>query len=358
MSKRKPGRSAARASTSSSRTKAGAKSEPSRSEIESLDPVEWLWLERPELWKGTRKLLSERSFVRIFIEEQRTQAEQMARYGISYGVLTRCRKLYGPLYASQLKMLRSRNHSRAMRGNRHGRASKGIKRPHKIKTLLPRDKLEALVRQGLKDVEIARRLKTTEYHVRRNIKHYEIQRDFLLPPKLQHLSTAEVARLEALAPGFTEAAQRFYEEPEAFFNTIYQAMTGLVTLVDELRSFAPSHAYYVRAGLIPKSHVCWSLNRAEMLLSRALLDAGVPHQREFCFFKNWRADFFFPPDRLLVEVDGEFHRKDKTTKARDRRKTAKAKELGYRLLRFTTDEVTQETGRVVSEIEAVTPRSK
>jgi len=331
---------------------AGAPSLVSVSETDSSFQPKWVRVVRPGLWQGSRWLLTEESFVRIFITEQRPQTEQMAKYGVSYSALTCCRKLYGPSYAAELRALRSKNHSRVMRGNTRGSFGAGVKRPHPIRHLLPRERLEELVRRGLKDVVIARELNTTEHHVRRNIKHFEIQRDFLLPPRLQHLEVEEVAHLERLAPGFKAAAQRFYVAPHEFFQLLYLGMAKLSLLVDDLRSFAPSHRYYVGHGLIPRDHIAWSLNRHELRLSLALLDAKVPHRREICFFKNWRADFCLP-GRLMIEVDGAFHTKDAATKRRDRRKLKKAEALGYKVVRFPTRRIDTDLDGVVAEIIAL-----
>ena len=53
----------------------------------------------------------------------------------------------------------------------------------------------------------------------------------------------------------------------------------------------------------------------------------------------------------MVEVDGgEWHRRCQKTKARDARKTKKAQELGYTVLRFTTDEVDRKLPTVIHKI--------
>ena len=69
--------------------------------------------------------------------------------------------------------------------------------------------------------------------------------------------------------------------------------------------------------------------KSVLQLSVALLAAGVPH----------------------VEIDGAFHRTDMPTKRRDKRRAAHARRLGYRIIRFPTEEVFSDTMSVVRHIQ-------
>jgi very-short-patch-repair endonuclease len=97
-------------------------------------------------------------------------------------------------------------------------------------------------------------------------------------------------------------------------------------------------------------HLTFAENRSEMRLSRALTAVGIRHIRLFCFYKNWQADFAWPDQKLMVEVDGAFHQNCSATKERDKRKTRKAKALGFRILRVSTMDVETKLPTVVRAI--------
>ncbi len=341
--------SGSRKTTASSLPKAGKSSAISESGISLLSPV-FTHLKKPAP-NGRRKALTKASFKAIFIDSGLTQEQAMKRAGVSYQVLVTSRHLYGEEFKEALRRRRSKNHSRAMRGNKHGGGVERKGKKHKIKKLLPEKKLRALIAKGLNDELIAKRLGTTLHHVRRNVEYYEIERQPQLPLRLQHMDEPQLARLESLVPGFKQAAALAYEEPHQFFLHLYQAFARMRFLLEDIRSLHTSHKYYVQTGKVPKDHITFSMNMAELALSMALLDAGVPHQRLRAFHKNYQADFAFPPTRLLVEVDGEFHDKDETTIKRDARKEEKARELGYEVRRFGTAEVLTDTAKVVATIE-------
>ena len=70
---------------------------------------------------------------------------------------------------------------------------------------------------------------------------------------------------------------------------------------------------------------------------------------------DYIADFICLPARLVIEVDGEYH---STPQQRmlDETRTAYLKEKGYRVIRFTNDEVDFQIKEVVLKIkESLTP---
>lgn len=344
-------RSSVQKTTDSSPQKDGGGSAILPSDQSSLFQPTFIKLDRPTRG-GRRTVLDEASFVEIFVNQQGTQVEQMEKYGISYQMLTACRQVYGAKYAADLKRKRAANHAKAATGEKRNLGGTRTGCKHKIKVVIPKERLEELVARGLKDVQIAQILDTTEHHVRRNIRYHDIRRSPELPMCLSKLGPDELARLESMVPGFTEAATASYVSPQAFFHKLYLAFAQVRFLLEDLKSFAKSLDYYRSIGAVEKDHVTFSMNLAELRLSMALLDAGIPHQRQRCVFKNWAVDFTFPIAMLMVEVDGRFHKTCEKTQARDERKQAKYESMGYLILRFTTEEVAKECGRVVSEIES------
>ena len=101
--------------------------------------------------------------------------------------------------------------------------------------------------------------------------------------------------------------------------------------------------------------------RKEMTLSekslwKALRDnfQGFRFRRQHVI-GDYIADFICLPARLVIEVDGEYH---STPQQRmlDETRTAYLKEKGYRVIRFTNDEVDFQIKEVVLKIkESLTP---
>jgi hypothetical protein len=65
-------------------------------------------------------------------------------------------------------------------------------------------------------------------------------------------------------------------------------------------------------------------------------------------------DFYFPTHNLVVEIDGWDTHKTKAAFKRDRRKDAALTSAGYRVMRFTYEDVVYEPDTVVARL---TPRS-
>lgn len=63
------------------------------------------------------------------------------------------------------------------------------------------------------------------------------------------------------------------------------------------------------------------------------------------------ADFSFPAQHLVVEVDGGYHVAP-AQKARDKERTAKLRKHGFNEIRFTNEQVLRHMERVLTEISA------
>ena len=64
-----------------------------------------------------------------------------------------------------------------------------------------------------------------------------------------------------------------------------------------------------------------------------------------------RADFAYPRQRLLIELDSEAYHMDRITFRRDRSKQNAATGLGWAVLRYTWWDVHNEPGRIVADVE-------
>jgi very-short-patch-repair endonuclease len=91
---------------------------------------------------------------------------------------------------------------------------------------------------------------------------------------------------------------------------------------------------------------------AELLLHNALTSAFRPfavrvaHQEPVGYYI---ADFMIHPCRIVVEVDGGYHRAGKQ-RAYDQRRDSAMKALGIRVLRFENDRVLSDAAAVAAEI--------
>lgn len=99
---------------------------------------------------------------------------------------------------------------------------------------------------------------------------------------------------------------------------------------------------------IPKPAVPKRLSEGEETLALQLDKAGIcGWTREFRFAhpRKWRADFAFPEDRLLVEVEGGIWQQGRhqtgTGFQADMEKYNAATMLNYAVLRFSTQQVKQ-----------------
>jgi len=95
---------------------------------------------------------------------------------------------------------------------------------------------------------------------------------------------------------------------------------------------------------------------ADLLMQIKAVGLPVP-DREFRFHpvRRWRADFAWPDQKILVEVDGGVYVQGRHTRGRgfeeDMRKLNAAAVLGYRVLRFSTGMV--KNGEALATLEDV-----
>lgn len=87
------------------------------------------------------------------------------------------------------------------------------------------------------------------------------------------------------------------------------------------------------------------MSKGEETLAFQLKSYNIPFEREFKFHpkRRWRADFCLP-EKLLVEVEGAIFTNGRHTRGsgyiKDMEKYNAASKLGYRLLRFTPQQIT------------------
>jgi len=113
---------------------------------------------------------------------------------------------------------------------------------------------------------------------------------------------------------------------------------------------SPAHSRYLvrRAALLQargREHRL-SPTRSEALLWRNLVNGklGVAFRRQAVVGNRFIVDFLVPSVRLVVEVDGGYHRERRRA---DARRDEKLRSLGYRVLRLEAELVERELERAV-----------
>jgi len=86
---------------------------------------------------------------------------------------------------------------------------------------------------------------------------------------------------------------------------------------------------------------------------RGLKLNGIKFRRQH-IINRFIVDFYCPDAKLVVEVDGEIHKKQKSS---DRERDAFLQELGYRVLRFTNQEVFMQLPEVLDRIQTTSLES-
>ena len=91
----------------------------------------------------------------------------------------------------------------------------------------------------------------------------------------------------------------------------------------------------------------------ERMLWRALKELPIEgsHFRRQAPIGQYIVDFFCPAKRLIVELDGGHHNKDKEAK-RDRIRQQWLEQEGYRVIRFWNSELTADLNAVLERIYA------
>jgi very-short-patch-repair endonuclease len=94
----------------------------------------------------------------------------------------------------------------------------------------------------------------------------------------------------------------------------------------------------------------YTRSKAERLMLRLARDAGLPEPRTNVPFENIELDFVWQEQRLVVEIDGEeFHGGAKAFQD-DRDRDARLVAAGYRVIRFTWLQLTQQPLKVIARI--------
>jgi very-short-patch-repair endonuclease len=102
----------------------------------------------------------------------------------------------------------------------------------------------------------------------------------------------------------------------------------------------------------------YTRSKAERLMLRLAREAGLPEPLTNVPFENIELDFVWAQQRLVVEVDGgEFH-SGPTAFQEDRDRDARLVAAGYRVIRFTWHQLTEQPMKVVARIAQALARAR
>ena len=93
--------------------------------------------------------------------------------------------------------------------------------------------------------------------------------------------------------------------------------------------------------------------KAEAFLWRYLKDSQFEGRkfRRQSSIKNYIVDFYCPEEKLVIELDGDFHFDEKAMKD-DEKRTKKIEEEGIRVIRFENQEVLLNLDKVLQTIKS------
>jgi very-short-patch-repair endonuclease len=132
---------------------------------------------------------------------------------------------------------------------------------------------------------------------------------------------------------------------------VNEAYVGRLVTREELA--AVSHrrgAGPLRVLLAAESEPRITRSEAERRLLRLVASAGLPTPRTNVSIAGVEVDVLWPEQRLVVEVDGFAFHGTRAAFERDRARDARLQALGYRVVRVTWRQVTDERHRVVAAI--------
>lgn len=305
--------------------------------ITRLSPDDSIVRANPKRFYGRMLVVQEEDFYRLAFVELRTQ-EQMG--GISTHIYKTSMFYYRELRPEWAwKQRQHYLYARTKYGN-----TNGARLPE---TLLDRADLEAL--QGYSTAQIAEKLETTEWFVRRSMQVYGIA-NTRLPARCLDTDLKDLHCLEQFAPGLTDAAHAYYEEPGEFYEHLNTAWMELQRLMFFLKEFKASYRYHMEKGRIaPHQRVQWVVREPEFMVEQALKSARIPATPQYPV-QQYRFDFRIDDTPILVECDGAYHTTCPKTKARDIQKTQAATAEGFQIIRFQNEEIRSDVERVVAQI--------
>jgi very-short-patch-repair endonuclease len=302
-----------------------------------------IYAEEGALPPGRRKILDEVSFKEICLSGLWTTKEIKEIWGISHHTLINSRTYYYSKYAGEIKKAKHQLYSKALQGNTHGKRNQPA-------IIIDRNLLQSYLERDMPVYTISKKTGMSEFLVKKNITYHGLVTNKNFPARLRGLDEEYLRKLSFFAPNLMSLAESYYNNPKEYYEALYLTHLELQDLVNFIKDQAHGYDYWRNKNNYPESYICWNTQRYEVVFARALLECKIEHIRQHFFYKMYTADFYFPQKKLLVEIDGEFHRVDKKTQERDKNKELHAKRLGYIVMRFSTKDVENNLPTIIDTV--------
>jgi very-short-patch-repair endonuclease len=123
--------------------------------------------------------------------------------------------------------------------------------------------------------------------------------------------------------------------------------------LNEQFSRYPTHRGRAALRHVIRADPALTRSEAERILLELIRTARLPAPEANVELRGWEVDFIWRDRKLVVEVDGYAFHASRRSFERDRRRDRELQAAGYRVLRFTWRELTEEREAVVAALAAV-----
>jgi very-short-patch-repair endonuclease len=178
------------------------------------------------------------------------------------------------------------------------------------------------------------------------------------------LEADEIRRVQGLpvtAPARTLldlAATRYPDLERAFANSHAQGLIKPYDLAAAIERAGPRAGVRTLKALITDNASGYTRSKAERLLRRLIRDANLPEPRFNVPFRQYELDVVWPDQRVVLEVDGYNYHGHRAQFESDRRKDLLLTAAGYRVIRITWRQLTNEQLAVVAVIATALGRGR
>ena len=171
---------------------------------------------------------------------------------------------------------------------------------------------------------------------RQPIERVHLRRLPVVPPAVALVGYAGTATTSQLRRALAEADRLGLLDPDAVRAALGSGRSGSARLREALRLHLPESAF--------------TLSELERRFLELLADAGIPTPEVNVTVGGMMVDALFREARLVVELDGhEFHANPAAVEV-DRRRELRLRALGYRVVRYTWRQITEDPGAVVADL--------
>jgi hypothetical protein len=138
----------------------------------------------------------------------------------------------------------------------------------------------------------------------------------------------------------------------ALSEAVAHDLTSETELTDALRRMPENHrgAAMTRTILADEPDLIRSRSPAERIALPLIIAADLPRPQVNIWLHGELVDLYWPEQALIVEVDGYQFHKSRQAFENDRRRDAKLTALGYRVIRVTWPQLTQQSHMVIARI--------